>query len=247
MNIPITQELYIDPEELLYETSLSEARPKDPYVYPNGVLINRLGIKDHDQLAFAEKEFLAHKVISTELVESDNLDFLLLKRIHAYIFDELFTWAGEFRTVPLIKAERLFIPGLSIDYSPPAKIKREVVHILNELNAIRWGNKSLDEIATLFATKIAELWRTHPFRDGNTRAIMGYAKIYAYERGFPMNMSYFTDILSAPTDENGKQIGLSLREMFVGACLDEFPEPQHLINQFKKAIQAYTFDESARI
>ena len=247
MNVPISQEIYIDPEELLYETSQNEIRPSDPYVYPNGILINRFGIQDYEQLALVEKEFLGHKVITTELVESENLDYWLLKRIHAYIFNELFDWAGEFRTVPLVKAEKLFIPGLSIDYSPPSKIKREVCHILNELNAIRWGNQSLDEISELFATKIAQLWRVHPFRDGNTRAIMGYAKIYAYERGFPMNMSYFTEILTAPKDENGMQIGLSLRDMFVAACLDEFPEPQHLIAQFKKAILAYSLDENDKI
>ncbi len=235
----------LSPELLLYESELDEmTSSNDPYTYENGVLINKAFITDYDELAKLEKEALASKVISTELVYSDNLDDMLLRHIHQYIFDDLFYWAGEYRTVPLFKAERVFIPSLSIDYTHPRYIAREVRKTIHELNSIRWGNKSLDEIATLFATKIAELWRTHPFRDGNTRAIMGYAKIYAQERGFPMNMHYFTDILSAPKNEKGEIIGLSLRDMFVGACLDEFPEPQYLINQFKKAILAYSLDEN---
>ena len=76
---------------------------------------------------------------------------------------------------------------------------------------------------------------------------MGFAKIYAQERGFPMNMSYFTEILSPPKNEKGEIIGFSLRNMFVGACLDEFPEPKHLASVIRKAITAYTFNEQAGI
>ena len=208
----------------------------DPYVYDNGTLINKLGITDYDRLNQAEYEILARKVITPETVESSKVDISLIKSIHHYIFSDLFTWAGEFRIVPLYKEELFFIPGISINYTSPEHIlvdlKREIYH----LNSVRWASLNPNERAKEFATRIARIWKIHPFRDGNTRVVLGFSKIYAIEHEFKFDLSVFTKLLSRPRDNNGQICGLSVRDMFVGASLDEYPEPQYLIKLFRKAM-----------
>ena len=208
----------------------------DPYVYENGVLINKLGITKYYELCDAERDLLAEKVATTEKVQPQRIDVSFLKAIHAYIFDDIFDWAGEIRTVNLYKEECFFIPGISLNYTAPEKIESELREAIHQLNSIRWGRKSVDEIATEFATNIAKIWRILPFRDGNTRTIIGFAKAFARKHNFPLDISVFTQVLSRPV-KDGYFCGYSFRDMLVGASLDEAPEPEHLIAIFKQAIE----------
>ena len=229
----------IDGGHYTYNIPGSRSFFKDPYVYKNGTLKNKLQITSYKRLVQVEREILADKVVTTELVKSSKLDIELLKEIHRYIFGDLFSWAGKLRDVPIEKEEVFFIPARSIQYSEPQNIYNEAKKVIYHLNSVRWNEMNVDEIAKEFSIRIARLWKIHPFRDGNTRAIIGFAKIFAIEHGFPMNMSVFTKILSRPLDDNGNIFGLSLRDMFVGACVEEVPEPEHLIRTVRKAIMSY--------
>ena len=46
----------------------------------------------------------------------------------------------------------------------------------------------LSEKAAVFAEKVAEVWRVHPFREGNTRAVITFAAKFASEKGFPLDI-----------------------------------------------------------
>ncbi len=207
----------------------------DPYILENGVLRNKLGITDYDELRKVERELLKEKILSAEFVQSRKIDISLLKAIHKYIFGDLFVWAGEFRTITLSKAEEFFIPGLSIEYAYPAEIEKKLRKEISSLNAVRWSKLSVDEIAAELAIRFARIWQIHPFRDGNTRAILGFLKAFSLEHEFTMDTSVFINLLSRPL-KDGIVIGYSIRDMFVAACLDVKPEPEHLIYVFKKAM-----------
>ena len=210
---------------------------KDDYVYEDtNVLRNKLGIKDYDELNHAEKKLLKERILTPEVVESKRLDSELIKSIHRFYFSELFDWAGKFRNITLYKEERYFIPGLSLPYTIPENIESELKKALYHFNSVRWNTLSKRERAKEFALRLARLWRIHPFRDGNTRTILGFAKIYAIEHGFPMDMKMLTNLLSRPKLSDGRE-GLSIRDMFVGACLDEYPEPDYLIRIIEKAMK----------
>ncbi len=208
----------------------------DPYVLPNGTLRNKFLIEDYSKLREKERERLEKKVVTPELVHFKTIDLNLLREIHKYIFDEFYDWAGEFRIIALFKAEQYFIPTLSIKYSTPDKIQSELKKAICSLNSVRWAKLSKDEVAEKLAKMTAVIWKIHPFRDGNTRAILGSIKVFCIERGIPMNISVFTNLLTRPT-KNGKVVGYSVRDMFVGACLEESPEPEYLIRLFRTAIE----------
>ena len=211
--------------------------PQDPYVYPDTqVLKNKLNVKDYDELNKIEKKLLKERILTPEIVQSIKLDNELIKSIHRFYFEQLFNWAGTFRSIPLYKEERFFIPGLSISYTQPEKIEDELKRALYHFNSVRWQSLYKKDRAKEFALRLARLWKIHPFRDGNTRTVLGFAKIYAIEHGFPMDIKLLTNLLSRPKLKDGRE-GLSIRDMFVGASLDEYPEPDYLISIIERAMK----------
>lgn len=80
---------------------------KDPYVYEEtGTLKNKLGIKDYEELRKAESDISFVKLLTVDRdVECSKFDLDYIKNIHKYILDDIYDWAGEFRTVPMVKPE----------------------------------------------------------------------------------------------------------------------------------------------
>lgn len=67
------------------------------YCYPNSdVLINKLGIKEQDKLHTFERKLTMLRL--SELMNkpiSGQFNFQHLKNIHAYIFQDIYDWAGK--------------------------------------------------------------------------------------------------------------------------------------------------------
>jgi cell filamentation protein len=211
----------------------------DPFVDKNGVLKNKLGIKSALDLEKAEADIGLVKLISIDEVESETMDAETLKRIHTHIFGDIYEWAGTFRKVPLFKYEYV-IPGLSVPYSSPENLKRDIVKRIEELDTVDWETLSDEEKAFTFARKIALIWRVHPFREGNTRTTLSFAYLYAKKHGFPLDMQIFIQGLNR-TFEGSQLKTYSIRDFLVIACLDEqdYPEVEALAQIFLKAMLSY--------
>lgn len=79
--------------------------PDNVYCYPgSNVLINKLDIHNSKQLFNAEKEltFVRLQELQDNPIEG-KFDFEHLKKIHGYIFQDLYDWAGMQRTVEIGK------------------------------------------------------------------------------------------------------------------------------------------------
>lgn len=213
---------------------------KDPYVLENGVLKNKLNITNHDELRKAEADICFLKLINVDSVDCDYFDEALMRRIHQHVFEDIFDWAGEYRTVPLVK-EELVLPGYSIPYSDKKLIKKDLVNRINHMNRIDWSSMDIDDISMTFARELALLWKVHPFRDGNTRTTLSFGFLFAKKNGFPFDIETFTTELNRVYGDNGSVRKFSVRDKFVLACLDEkdYPEVEPLAAVFKKAIIEY--------
>lgn len=212
---------------------------EDPYVLEDGTLKNKLGITDYQELKQAETDIGYVKLINAnqELHEECTPEFL--KRVHKHIFGDIFEWAGEYRTVPLYKTE-LVIPGLSLEYAKPKDIDIKLNAEMKKMKQFDWSEKNIDEITKNFSGFIAKMWRVHPFRDGNTRAILTFSSIFAKQHGFEMDMSSLVNHLGRVVDEEtGRVTRYSLRDKLVLAALDEkdYPEPEHFEMLIKQAIE----------
>src|SRR5882672_2586052 len=82
----------------------------DPYVYPGtNVLRNLRDIRDPDRLAKFEMDMTTRRV--DELSRDPRpgrFDSAHLQGIHHYIFQDVYPWAGELRTVNIGKSGDLF-------------------------------------------------------------------------------------------------------------------------------------------
>lgn len=171
----------------LGKIDLENLYKKDPYVYRNGTLINKLGITDYEELRQAEADISFVKLFTVDRdVIPGEFDTEYIQRLHKYILGDIFDWAGNFRTVPMEKPEKI-LAGDSVRYSHPNNIESDLDKYIQRLQKEYWSNKNIDEKVSTFNKLIAGLWQTHPFRDGNTRTIVAYAMRYAREKGFELN------------------------------------------------------------
>lgn len=210
---------------------------KDPYIQENGTLKNKLGITEYKDLNDAERDIGFAKLIDIGESFKQKYDVEYIKSIHRHIFEDIFDWAGEFRTVPVYKTE-IVIPGLSLEYSAPKNIEKDLSVILEELNSINWSGKNIDEITVQFTEQLARIWRVHPFRDGNTRTTLAFAENYSREHGFPMDIGILLEQLTRLVTPKGDVKRYSIRDKFVLAALDkkDYPEPEHLQILIKQSI-----------
>ena len=120
------------------------------------VLENKLGITESSQLAKEEERISKTKAL--ELFERGILEslevgkFSSLSKIHKYLFDEIYFFAGEIRNVNLAKGNFRFAPVM---YLKPA-----LEHIDN------MSQSTFEEIID----KYVEMNIAHPFREGNGRS-----------------------------------------------------------------------------
>src|SRR5580700_9059981 len=136
----------------------------DPYLYPGtSVLKNLRRLTDPDLLARFEAR-RTHRRIA-ELIDAPitgGFDLAHLKAIHRYIFQDVYEWAGQFRTVNISKGGHLF--GVA------AFLEAALWQIVEKLAA---ENDLADRDAALFVGRAAwflgELNAAHPFREGNGR------------------------------------------------------------------------------
>lgn len=199
---------------------------KDPYVYEDtGTLKNKLEIKDYEELRKAESDISFVKLLTVDRdVDCSKFDLDYVKNIHKYILDDIYDWAGELRTVPMVKPEDI-LGGDTVRYAYPKEIEPKAKECLNELNRVNWNAKSLDDKAMDFTKLIAELWQVHPFRDGNTRTIVTYAFRFAEEHEFRMDRKLLLDNFAY------------VRKSLVKASDGEYSDYQYLYRIIKDSIQ----------
>lgn len=79
----------------------------DPYCYPGtGVLKNIPGIRDQDRLEAFETMMTALR--AEEPFPPGRLSLLHYRAIHRHLLQDVYSWAGRFRTVRISKGESMF-------------------------------------------------------------------------------------------------------------------------------------------
>ena len=142
----------------------STPKSSDPYLYPGTTVLKNLrGLTDPRELnAFEARS--THRRLA-ELIEaplSGKFDIAHLKAIHRYIFQDVFDWAGLFRTVDISKGGHLFGRAEFLESAlEQAFRKLEAANYLAGLG--------IDTFAEQAAYYFGELNAAHPFREGNGR------------------------------------------------------------------------------
>ena len=145
-------------------------------------LVNKLGIQD--ELALAETE-AAVVLGKASLLDQQPIpcvfDFDHYKRIHQFLFCDLYGWAGQIRTINLSKKGTAFVPAAEIESCAVACFKR-----LAEFSGEGMSHRELAE-------EVADFYHTvnmlHPFREGNGRTQRIFFTQWIRSLGYDFDLS----------------------------------------------------------
>lgn len=197
---------------------------RDPYLYEDSdVLVNKFNIHNKEELDRIERNVTAIKLMQIENVDG-NFDFEHLKKMHRFIFGDIYDWAGKEREIPIEKREEV-LGGISVQYAYPSEIKSHVEKAIANLHRTNWNALSLDDKSQKFAIYIAAVWQAHAFREGNTRTTIAFACEFANKHGFPMEKQLFSE-----------HSGYT-RKALVMASIGKYSEYEYLSRIFKDSME----------
>ncbi len=146
-------------------------------------LINKFGIADENKLSEIEANITLVK--SAQLEENPingSFDTNHYKNIHRYLFEDLYDWAGKFKTINISKKGTSFADTNEIESLCNNCFKR-----LKEYNYFQ--NMSFEN----FIENIVDLYCTlniiHPFREGNGRTQRIFISQLIRYNGYDINFS----------------------------------------------------------
>jgi cell filamentation protein len=153
---------------------------EDPLCYPGSqVLKNSAGIRNQDDLDQFEQ--LMFESRAQERLPEGNLDFDHYRALHRHYFQDVYSWAGEIRSIRTGKGGSWFCY--------PEHIQQQAVGLFDELDA---RNRFADvesklDFANQAAWFVSELNAIHPFREGNGRIQLVFLTMLARNAGFRIN------------------------------------------------------------
>ena len=145
-------------------------------------LINKLGIRDEVALAETEAAVVFGKAsLLDQQPIVGGFDFDHYKRIHQFLFCDLYDWAGQIRTINISKKGTAFVSAAEIEPCADACFKR-----LAAFSGERLSQRELAE-------EIADFYHTvnmlHPFREGNGRAQRVFFMQWIRSLGYDLDWS----------------------------------------------------------
>lgn len=163
---------------------MSYTADADPLWYPGTtVLRNLLDLTDQDELDEAETALFLLRTM--DALPAGNLDAAHYLSIHQHLFQDVYAWAGQIRTIRIAKGGNWFCY--------PEYIQAELDRAFRE-----YGEP--DEVAALpletfierTAHLLAEINAVHPFREGNGRTQLTFLTLLAANAGLDVNLSEFS-------------------------------------------------------
>jgi cell filamentation protein len=159
----------------------------DPYTQANGTLKNRFGIVSQDLLSRVEANFTA---VRLSLLEKQGprgpFTFARLLATHQYIFQDVYSWAGQLRTTELYKAAHVY--GPLHQFVSVKELTLEAERIFSDL-AKHKELKGLDRktFCQQAAQLLCDINQLHPFREGNGRTQRAFLQVLAKEAGYELS------------------------------------------------------------
>lgn len=219
----------------------------DSYFFPpphNDVMRNIPGIDNSDVLRMFEYNstgYFEKKLKKDPELIAHTYDAEHLKAIHGYLFQEVYDWAGEYRTVNMDKDVTTFADAKN----------GGIDHYLNEatrkIQATEWGSLNRREFAEAASEVFANLNYAHCFREGNGRTNRIFMQHVAEMSNFQLDYSRVStefwnqrSMFSAPDRGSTELHPEELHQMFEAiATPRETPHETPLDAEAAKSQQIY--------
>lgn len=153
------------------------------YCYENtNTLINKLNIRDRKVLQKYEAKITAAKLLA--LMQKGiigNFDVNHINSIHKYLFEDIYPFAGKYRTENIAKGVFRFAEW---EYIEP-----ELERLLDELKKENYlENLSKEKLAERLAYYLSELNVLHPYREGNGRTTREFIRELALKNEYVLDL-----------------------------------------------------------
>ena len=153
----------------------------DPYVYPGTrILRNKLDIRDAGMLDLAERRLTT--IRARQGIPRGDFDLRHLKAIHHHLFQDVYDWAGQVRSVEISKGESQFQFRQYIE-TGMADVHRRLIE------AEFLGGLNRSAFAARVGKIIGDVNYVHPFREGNGRTQLQYLKLLAARAGHSLDLA----------------------------------------------------------
>lgn len=144
------------------------------------VLVNNFKERDPKILSQLERMYTGARIV--DLLKNPikgQFDLNHLKKIHHYIFQDIYPWAGQLRKVNISK---------QILFCDAQFIEKEITKVFLALRKENFlQDCKEDEIASRAAYYLGEINAIHPFREGNGRAQREFIRELLLPLGFYVN------------------------------------------------------------
>lgn len=204
---------------------------KDPYVYKDSdVLINKANIKEKDKLDEFENRMTNLALVMLFRSDFEINDANDIFNIHKILFENVYEWAGKPRTINIYKGEPI-LQGLSVEYSSHKTIEKEFNEINSKYLQDDLNKLNKEDFIYLFVRLISDIWRVHPFREGNTRTISAFAFLFLRQYKY----KFIVELIK----NNAKYF----RNALVMASLKEYAEYEYLEKIITDAVDTKDFSK----
>ena len=183
----------------------------DPYVIPGSACLkNLLGLTDPNELRTIEARIISIRDVElARTVLPGEYNLAHLQAFHRHLFQDIYSWAGQLRTVDIAKDGLRFGNWKFVD--------EQVSAVLAKLEDDNWlASLPRESFVPKLAFYYGEINAVHPFREGNGRAQRAFLRQLSASAGWHLDWSELNksdnvmaarhNLLTASTDELAKVI-----------------------------------------
>lgn len=149
----------------------------DPACYSGTrVLINLLDLRTQPELEAFEVEAVGHR--SLQVPPAGDFDAAHYRSLHHHLFQDVYPWAGQYRTIRTAKGASLFCYPENI-----AKQMDKLFAVLDQPPFLPGAD--VDGFIAATADFLGYLNHIHPFREGNGRTQLYFVRLLGLRAGHP--------------------------------------------------------------
>jgi fido (protein-threonine AMPylation protein) len=173
-------------ENIKGEISIDEARSRIESYY------EAKPPKTEEEKGTEEADKVSERIAELLMADAFTLSPSELRQIHGHLFKDLYEFAGRYRNYNISKKEWV-LEEKSVTYGSAMSIKEVLSYAFGEEKDFDFSTFNKEEIILHIAKFISEIWKVHPFGEGNTRTIAVFAIKYLKDFGFQIDNTPFKE------------------------------------------------------
>ncbi len=147
------------------------------------------GVLNDDEF---ECDFVSTRIV--EMLNQDNFELSVdyYKYVHKYLFQDVYDFAGNFRTTDIIKKEKI-LNNDTVSYGDKNMLIESLTYDLLLEKEKKYKEEGIVSLINGITKFSADIWQIHPFREGNTRTTALFIQKYLINIGYNVDNSLFKE------------------------------------------------------